>query len=93
MILFRATLAAALLLAPAAALAEQPTTVAPVSVEAAKSVDEKSRVVCKRIAPTGSRTPGKKICRTAGEWAADEKLAKETLDDTTRRSLQSAPKM
>ncbi|NBB14477.1 hypothetical protein GVN21_03780 [Caulobacter sp. SLTY] len=93
MILVRATLAAALLLAPAAALAQQPTTVTPVSVESAKQADEKSRVVCKRIAPTGSRTPGKKICRTAGEWAAEEKTAKETLDDTSRRALQSAPRM
>lgn len=92
MILVRVTLAAALLLAPAAALA-QTTTVAPVAVETNKKVDEKSRVVCKRIAPTGSRTPGKKICRTAGEWADEEKMAKETLDDTTRRALQAAPQM
>jgi hypothetical protein len=50
-------------------------------------------MVCKRLNPAGSRTPGKKVCRTAGEWAADELNAKENIDDITRRSLQSAPKM
>ncbi len=90
-----ACLAVPALAAPAGMrLATEPsTTVTPVSVDAAKnSVDEKSRVVCKRVNPTGSRTPGKKICRTAGEWAADEFAAKENLDDITRRSLTSAPK-
>lgn len=75
--------------------ADPATTVAPVSIDGAKKEkdNDKTRVVCKRVNPTGSRTPGKKLCRTAGEWAADERSAKENLDDVTRRSLQSAPKM
>ena len=91
-----AALALPAMAAPGAFRASEPaTTVTPVSVDGEKSArdDDKSRVVCKRISPTGSRTPGKKICRTAGEWAADERNAKENLDDVTRRSLQSAPKM
>lgn len=76
-------------------LATEPaSTVAPVNVDGKKAKeDDKSRVVCKRMAPLGSRTPGKKICRTAGEWEAEEFAAKENLDDASRRSLQSAPKM
>ncbi|MDB5471917.1 MAG: hypothetical protein JWR84_3477 [Caulobacter sp.] len=71
------------------------TTVAPVAIDAGKKDkdNDKARVVCKRVNPLGSRTPGKKVCRTAGEWAVDERNAKENLDDVTRRSLQSAPKM
>jgi hypothetical protein len=91
-----AALALPAMAAPGAFKAAEPaTTVTPVSVDGEKSGkdDDKSRVVCKRINPTGSRTPGKKICRTAGEWAADERSAKENLDDVTRRSLQSAPKI
>ncbi|MCE3288896.1 MAG: hypothetical protein K0R83_908 [Caulobacter sp.] len=92
-----ACLAAPAMAAPGAfSLATEPaSTVAPVNVDGkkAKDDDDKSRVVCKRLAPLGSRTPGKKICRTAGEWAAEEFAAKENLDDATRRSLQAAPKM
>ncbi|HYE44994.1 MAG TPA: hypothetical protein VEA44_04390 [Caulobacter sp.] len=91
-----AAVLASLVIAPAAlAQTSAPapsTTVSPVAVEG-KNLDDKARVVCKRIAPTGSRTPGKRICRTAGEWAAEEHAAKESLDDASRRALQSAPKM
>lgn len=91
-----ACLAAPVLAAPGGpGLAAEPsTTVTPVTVDGKKAKeDDKSRVVCKRLAPLGSRTPGKKVCRTAGEWAAEEFAAKENLDDATRRGLQSAPKM
>jgi hypothetical protein len=90
-----ACLAAPALASPGALrLATDPTTVTPVAIDAKKAKDdEKSRVVCKRLNPAGSRTPGKKVCRTAGEWAAEEASAKEGLDDLTRRSLTSAPRM
>ncbi|WGM40594.1 hypothetical protein [Caulobacter sp. NIBR1757] len=91
-----AALAMPAMAAPGAFRATEPTatTVAPVAIGGDKKShdDDKSRVVCKRVNPTGSRTPGKKLCRTAGEWAADEQNAKENLDDITRRSLTSAPK-
>lgn len=91
-----ACLAVPAMAAPGALKAKEPaTTVTPVAIEGAKKDkdDEKSRVVCKRVNPAGSRTPGKKVCRTAGEWAAEEFNAKQGLDDVSRRSLQSAPKM
>ena len=89
-----ACLAVPALAAPGGLATEPSTTVTPVTVDGKKAKeDDKSRMVCKRLAPLGSRTPGKKVCRTAGEWAAEEFAAKENLDDATRRSLQSAPKM
>lgn len=92
-----AALAMPALAAPGALRATEPaaTTVTPVAIGADKKShdDDKSRVVCKRMNPAGSRTPGKKVCRTAGEWAADERNAKENLDDVSRRSLQSQPRM
>jgi hypothetical protein len=83
---------AALMITPAALAQTPATSVSPVAVKA-KAADDRARMVCKRITPTGSRTPGKKVCRTAGEWAAEEQAAKENLDDASRRALQSAPKM
>lgn len=82
------------LAAPAHKMGADPaTTVAPVAVGGQKAKDDdKSRVVCKRMNPSGSRTPGKKVCRTAGEWQVEEANAKEQLDDISRRSLTSAPK-
>lgn len=91
-----ACLAAPALAAPGGLrLATEPSgTVTPVTVDGKTAKDDdKSRVVCKRVNPTGSRTLGKKLCRTAGEWAADERSAKENLEDVSRRSLQSQPRM
>jgi hypothetical protein len=66
-------------------------TVAPVSIGARKD-DDKSRVVCKRFTTAGTRTPGKVVCRTAGQWASEEAAAKEGLDDLTRRALAVPPR-
>lgn len=72
---------------------ESTITVSPVSVGARNPKDnDKSRVVCKRYVPVGSRTLGKKVCRSAGQWASEEAAAKEGLDDLTRRSLQIPPR-
>ena len=78
---------------PQALQTEATITVSPVSVGARNPKnDDKSRVVCKRYVPVGSRTLGKKVCRSAGQWASEEAAAKESLDDLTRRSLQIPPR-
>jgi hypothetical protein len=84
--------ALAILASPAAALA-QPTPVSGVTVEAAKTQKASAKasaadqVVCKRVVPVGSRMPGKKICLTQGQWAAQTATAKEELDTLTRKGL------
>lgn len=68
-------------------------TVAPVSITARNPKDDdKSRVVCKRFTTAGTRTPGKVVCRSAGQWASEEAAAKEGLDDLTRRALTVPPR-
>jgi hypothetical protein len=78
---------------PLALQTEDTITVTPVTVGARNPKDnDKSRVVCKRYVPVGSRTLGKKVCRSAGQWASEEAAAKEGLDDLTRRALQIPPR-
>ena len=52
----------------------------------AKPVGAGDRVVCRQLSHTGSRIPPKRICRTAAEWAADERNSREDFERTKSRA-------
>ena len=60
---------------------------APVSTHAkpkAAEVDQRQRVICIDSATTGSRIPGRRVCRTADQWEQDRLLAKDGTEQSQR---------
>jgi invasion protein IalB len=64
--------------APSAATAaeENPPAAAP-----AKAEDEgKNKVVCRRVEAIGTRLSSKRVCRTKGEWDAEQAADRQALE-------------
>ena len=55
----------------------------PLTIEPEPKADKK---VCKTITFTGSRLPGKKVCKTKEEWDAEAALVQEDLRSQQRSS-------
>lgn len=55
----------------------------PLTIEPEPKADKK---VCKTVTITGSRLPGKKVCKTKEEWDAEAALVQEDLRSQQRSS-------
>lgn len=74
--------AAAVLLATAApGLADSPAPVArSQTMGSSEDVGEQNKVVCRRIEAIGTRLSSKRVCRTKGEWTAQQAVDRQALE-------------
>ena len=70
-----------------------PTSATPASVDAAStSTGDPNRIICKRMAETGTRLGGKRICQTQAEWDAQERQNQLDLQhEQNRGGMFSTP--
>jgi hypothetical protein len=47
--------------------------------DAAQAKKDPNRIICRQVAPTGSKIASQKICATAAEWKAREDNAQDFL--------------
>lgn len=62
----------------------QPAAVNP-GVQSAEAAND--RVICERIQETGSRLGGKRVCKTAREWAEQRQRDREAAEDAQGRGI------
>ncbi len=86
------------LLFMAAAAAGEPTKPAdtgappPASSGNASSTSQnQDEMICTRAHLTGTLLPGPRICKSRKIWEQQQRNAKDTVDDQTRRALQFRP--
>lgn len=61
-----------------ALLLSSPVVAAP--AQAAGPTKDPNRIVCERQEVLGSRLGGKKVCKTAAEWAEERRLHRDALE-------------
>jgi hypothetical protein len=94
--LFTTLALSALVLAPAAASAQQQTGQQQTGQQGATAPRERSaevgdgnRIICRTSGVTGSRVKSGRICMTADEWAAQKRDTRNRVDqEQQRRSSQ-----
>ena len=45
-----------------------------------EDMGDQSRVICRKIKETGSRVNARRVCATAGEWAAQKAQSREAIE-------------
>jgi hypothetical protein len=77
--LIAACLSLATLNAPLLADAGTSTAAAPTTKSDAS---DPNKVICRRIETIGSRLDSKRVCRTKGDWDAEQALNRQTLEQS-----------
>lgn len=70
--------------------AEAKSTSATETKVAATEASGKNKVICKKMAPTGSRL-ARKVCGTKEQWDAAAEISQEALRKTRRTSVMGNP--
>jgi hypothetical protein len=76
MLKFVVAASALVLSSPAFALQAAP----PAPAKAANPAKDPNRIICEREDEIGSRLGGKKVCKTAADWAEERRLHRENLE-------------
>lgn len=50
------------------------------------------KTICKRLATTGSRVDGQKVCKTVAQWEQDRIRARRATEDKQRDNLLNTPR-
>ncbi len=88
--IFTLALNATILIAAAAPLSNEPRQPESSPAPAAAPTAE-PRKVCKSVTYTGSRLPGRKLCKTKEEWEALTENAQDGMRDRERSSRKWKP--
>lgn len=75
----------ALVSTSASAFAQAQTSSPNQAVQSAEASN--NRVICERIEETGSRLGGKRVCKTAREWAEQRQRDREAAEDAQGRGV------
>lgn len=61
---------------------------APADVKAKPASNAGERVICRKIEEVGTRLGGKRVCMTASQWAEQQRVEREAVEEAQRKSYQ-----